>query len=110
MLESILVPLDGSLLAECVLPHVVAVAHAFDAKAMLLRVVGQNRVRGTTHSVDPLNWQTNKTETTVYLKKIDTYLQEAGVRTETAAREGLAADWITNFAETEGVSLIVLST
>jgi nucleotide-binding universal stress UspA family protein len=110
MLDTILVPLDGSLLAECVLPHVVAVARAFDAKALLLRVVGQNRARGTTHSVDPLNWQINKTETNVYLNKTDTRLQEAGVQTETAYCEGLAADWITDFAEAEGASLIVLST
>jgi nucleotide-binding universal stress UspA family protein len=110
MLESILVPLDGSLLAECVLPHVVAVARAFNTKAMLLRVVGQNRARGTTHSVDPLNWQINKTETNVYLSKVDTRLQEAGVRTATANREGLAADQIIDFAESEGASLIVLST
>jgi nucleotide-binding universal stress UspA family protein len=61
MLESILVPLDGSLLAESVLPHVVAAARVFEAKVILLRVVGQNRPRGTTHSVDPLNWQINKT-------------------------------------------------
>jgi nucleotide-binding universal stress UspA family protein len=110
MLESILVPLDGSLLAESVLPHVVAMARAFDAKAILLRVVGQNRARGTTHSVDPLNWQINKTETTVYLKKIDSHLQEAGVKTETVAREGLAADLISDFAEAERISLIMLST
>jgi nucleotide-binding universal stress UspA family protein len=110
MLESILVPLDGSLLAESVLPHVVAMARAFDAKAILLRVVGQNRARGTTHSVDPLNWQINKTETTVYLKKIDSHLQEAGVKTEIVAREGLAADLITDFADAERISLIMLST
>jgi nucleotide-binding universal stress UspA family protein len=110
MLESILVPLDGSLLAECVLPHVVALSQAFDAKVLLLRVVGENHEPGTTHSVDPLNWQINKTETTVYLKQIDSQLHEAGVKTEIATREGLAADWIIGVAETEGVNLIVLST
>lgn len=110
MLESILVPLDGSLLAEGVLPHLVAVAHTFEAKAVLLRVVGQNRARGTTHSVDPLNWQINKTETSIYLKKVSTRLREAGIQTETATREGQAADWITDFAEAEGINLIILST
>lgn len=110
MLETILVPLDGSLLAECVLPHVVAVARVFEAKTMLLRVMGLNRARGTTHSVDPLNWQINKTETSVYLNKIETRIQEAGVQAESFNREGLAADLIKDFAETQGASLIVLST
>jgi len=39
MFEHILVPLDGSQLAECVLPHAVALARAFDAKVTLLRVL-----------------------------------------------------------------------
>lgn len=110
MIETILVPLDGSLLAECVLPHVVAVARAFEAKTMLLRVIGLNRARGTTHAVDPLNWQINKTETSVYLNKIETRLQEAGVQAASTNLEGLAADLIKDYAEVEGVSLIALST
>src|SRR5574341_397151 len=110
VLDSILVPLDGSLLAEGVLPHLVAIARAFDSEAVLLRVVGQDRPRGTTRSVDPLNWQINKTETRLYLGKIEVQLQQAGVRTKTATREGLAADWIADFAEEQGSDLILLST
>jgi len=40
MLEHILVPLDGSSLAECVLPHAVALAQAFDARVTLLGARG----------------------------------------------------------------------
>ncbi|MCB0064039.1 MAG: universal stress protein [Caldilineaceae bacterium] len=39
MIHRILVPLDGSSLAESVLPHVIAFARAFDAHVTLLRVL-----------------------------------------------------------------------
>jgi nucleotide-binding universal stress UspA family protein len=110
MLETILVPLDGSLLAECVLPHVVALARAFEAEVVLLRVMGQAQVLGPAQSVDPLNWYIDKAEARLYLEKIAAQLQQAGVQTQTEAREGLAAEWITEFAQAHGTNLIVLST
>ena len=39
MVAHVLVPLDGSQLAECVLPHVVALATPFKAKVSLLQVL-----------------------------------------------------------------------
>jgi nucleotide-binding universal stress UspA family protein len=42
MFDTILVPLDGSQLAECVLPHVVAIARSFDAEITLLRMLEKN--------------------------------------------------------------------
>jgi nucleotide-binding universal stress UspA family protein len=110
MLEPILVPLDGSLLAECVLPHVVSLARAFEAKVMLLRVLGQTQARDPAQSVDPLNWYIDKTEARLYLEKVAAQLQQVGVQTQTEAREGLAAEWITEFAQANGTNLIVLST
>jgi nucleotide-binding universal stress UspA family protein len=110
MLDPILVPLDGSLLAECVLPHVVALARAFEAKVVLLRVLGQTQAPDPDQSVDPLNWYIDKAEARLYLEKIGAQLQQAGVQTQTEAREGLAAEWITEFAQTNGTNLIVLST
>ena len=35
MFDSILVPLDGPVLAECVLPHAAAIAQAYNAKVLL---------------------------------------------------------------------------
>jgi nucleotide-binding universal stress UspA family protein len=110
MLDPILVPLDGSLLAECVLPHVVAIARAFNAKVVLLRVLGQNQALESAQSCDPLNWQIDKTEARVYLERIGAQLQEVGVQTQIAVWEGLVAEWITEFARTKGMKLIILST
>jgi len=43
MFDTILVPLDGSQLADCVLPHVVAIARPFDAEITLLRILEKKR-------------------------------------------------------------------
>jgi len=43
MFDPILVPLDGSLLAECVLPQVIAIGQAFNSKIVLLHVMDKTR-------------------------------------------------------------------
>lgn len=110
MLDPILVPLDGSLLAECVLPHVVTLARAFEASVILLRVLCQHHTTESAQSVDPLNWQLSKTEARLYLERIRVQLHDAELETQTVASEGLAAERITRFARTQGMNLIILST
>ena len=39
LINHILVPLDGSTLAECVLPHVIAIAPVTNARVTLLHVM-----------------------------------------------------------------------
>ncbi len=109
MFDPILVPLDGSLLAECVLPHVIAVARAFDAKVILLRVLEKNKANGTTQMFDLLNWQINKTGAKLYLEKISARLKKFGLRIETAVLEGLVAESITEYALSREIKLIILS-
>jgi len=109
MFDQILVPLDGSLLAECVLPHVVALARAFDAKVILLRVLEKNKANGTAQMFDLLNWQLKKTGAKLYLEKISARLQKSGLRIENAVLEGLVAESITEYALSQGVKLIILS-
>ncbi len=74
MFNPILVPLDGSLLAECVLQHSIAIAQAFDAKIILLRVLEKNHPNGSTQVFDLINWQIKKTEAKLYLEKVRTRL------------------------------------
>ena len=61
MFDPVLVPLDGSQLAECVLPHVAAFARSFDAEITLLRMLEKNRSSVPAQLFDLLNWQINKT-------------------------------------------------
>jgi len=109
MFDHILVPLDGSSLAECVLPHVVAVARAFDARVTLLQVMHQPKASGRSGFVDPLGWYMDEAEARAYLDRWSTRLHEADVKAESVILEGQAAERIIEFAHDQDISLIVLS-
>jgi len=109
MFDSILAPLDGSELAECVLPHIVAIARSFNAEITLLRMLEKNQANGSPQLFDLLNWQINKTKANVYLEKIKVFIQESGLRVRMAVLEGLIAQGITDYAQNQGIKLIVLS-
>ena len=109
MFDHILVPLDGSSLAECVLPHVVALARAFGARVTLLQVLERVHAAGRTRSVDPLGWHIRKAEAGSYLDGVVVHLQKVGLRTEKRLLEGHAAERIIEFARGQSVSLILLS-
>jgi nucleotide-binding universal stress UspA family protein len=109
MFDSILVPLDGSQLADCVLPHTAAVARSFDSQVTLLRMLEKNRTVISIQSFDLVNWQINRTKANLYLEKTRAYFQESTIRTHVAVLEGLVAEGITEYAQSEGIKLMVLS-
>jgi nucleotide-binding universal stress UspA family protein len=109
MFEHILVPLDGSKLAECVLPHVVAMARAFEAKATLLRVLERERVPAEQGFVDPLGWYMGSAEAHAYLDGIGARMHELGLEVETSVVEGQAAQQIIGFARRGNADLLILS-
>jgi nucleotide-binding universal stress UspA family protein len=107
MLEHILVPLDGSSLAECVLPHTIALAHAFKARVTLLHILEQGRT--STQAIDPLNWHLHKAEAEAYLNEVSNRLQKWGVPVDRVLLEGPAAMRIIEYAHANDIDLIVLS-
>jgi nucleotide-binding universal stress UspA family protein len=109
MFDPILVPLDGSLLAECVLPHVIAIARAFNARVILLRMLEKSQANGSAQIFDLLNWQIKKTEAKLYLEKIRAQLMKSQLQITSTVLEGLMAESITEFAQSQGVNLIILS-
>ncbi len=109
MLKHVLVPLDGSPLAECVLPHVVALARALDARVTLLRVLEPPSAAGRIGSVDPLGWYITEAESKVYLDGWTGRLHKTGLRVESVLLEGQAAGRIVEFVHANDVDLIVLS-
>ena len=109
MFDPILVPLDGSLLSECVLPHVIAISQAFDAKIVLLHVMDKNQAGTSPQFFDLLNWQINKTEAKLYLDKIGDRLQKSGLQTESIVLEGPVAESITEFSQSKEMKLVILS-
>ena len=110
MISHILVPLDGSALAECVLPHVSAIALAVNARITLLHAVDvRPEIRGE-QAIDPLDWHLKKCEAEVYLNSISTRLRCANLEVNDVILDGSAAQCIIDFAHNQNVDLIALST
>ncbi len=109
MFNQIVLPLDGSSLAECVLPHAVAVARAFESQVRLVHVLYPPHRANSRRPVDPLSWQIRKAEAESYLGDLSLRLQNAGLRTEKEILEGDAAELIVEFSHKNDVPLIVLS-
>mgnify|MGYP000851923846 CR=1 FL=1 len=109
MFHHILVPLDGSVLAECVLPHVVAVARASNAQVTLLQVVECPHCESAAAPVDPLHWRMRMAEAQAYLHKLAERLQPTGLSIDTVLLEGQAASGVVDFLRAHDIDLIALS-
>ena len=111
MFEHILVPLDGSSLAECVLPHTVAIAQAFGSQVTLLQALERGPGADRARSVDPLGWHLRRVETEAYLDGLAARIRKLGVSTQSRLLEGQAAEQVIEFARQRqhGVGLIILS-
>lgn len=109
MLEHILVPLDGSALAENVLPHAVKMARSFHARVTLVRAIGQAHGADRGSFIDPLNWEMRKSEAEAYLEEIRARLAELDLQVDQVLLEGSAAERIIEFAQHKEVDLIVIS-
>ena len=108
MISKILVPLDGSPLSACVLPHVVAIARATGAHVTLLRVIERNRELST--SVNPADWRLSKVEAQAYLDELQTQLTDVlESAPETIVLEGPAADRIIEQVQHGNFDIIILS-
>jgi nucleotide-binding universal stress UspA family protein len=110
MLNHILVPLDGSLLAECVLSHAVTLAQVFETRLTLLRVVERDQATGLKRAIDPLQWQIRKVEASVYLDKLATRLGKIDLQPEKVILEGLPPERIIEFTRDHKIGMIIIST
>lgn len=109
MFERILVPLDGSSLAECVLSHVIALATTRDASVTLLRVLEKQREAERAAFVSPLDVHLDNVIAQAYLTEMAERLSQAGVLVETALSSGSAAVQIVAYAQQNEIDLIVMS-
>lgn len=109
MFNHILVPLDGSSLAECVLPHVLALAPVTSAHITLIHVL-EHPDNQNGNPIDPMGWHMKKQELISYLEKTAEYLQKSGLDVTHSLVEGKSAESIIEFAHTNEVDLIALST
>lgn len=108
MFRRIVVPLDGSLMAEAALPHAASLARDLDARLVLLRVIECEAEAHRDHPPDPLEWELLRAETRAYLAGIAGRLAAGGVEATTATPEGDAVEEIIHFAQTGPRALLVL--
>lgn len=113
MYHTILVPLDGSDLAEQVLPHVCALAACSEASVLLLRVPADPVYDYLTPDPQLANELRHDVETgaQVYLDEVATRLSELGLSVTTkVAWGGPIHETILDIARERGVDLIAMST
>ncbi len=115
MYQKILVPLDGSELAECALSHVKnLVKEGAVGEVILLNVVTVNIPgRGEYSGLTNINTVRENLfmESRKYLADVEARLASEGIHVKTESLEGnRPADTISDYAQRNGVELIVIAT
>lgn len=108
IVNNILIPLDGSTLAECVLPHARAFARAFDSGVTMLHVVERDDRTGASQ-IDPVSWQLRKMEAQTYLNTMNQQWESNDGPPESVLLEGTAADRIIEYVDERDLDLLVVS-
>lgn len=111
MYKKILVPLDGSALAEAVLLHVKALAQP-ETEVALLRVALYPTYDYVFSSpaVAATLTEEIENESEKYLREMSALLQAQGLKTSIAVTGGPVADAILDYADAIGADLIAMST
>jgi nucleotide-binding universal stress UspA family protein len=111
--QRIMVPLDGSSVAEQVLPPAISVAQALDAEIVLFRVPIAH-ISGSLSGdwALPLEGtlETANGIAGVYLDSVAEHLREQGIEVSTAMRMGGVANVIIEYAEANEIDLIAMCT
>jgi nucleotide-binding universal stress UspA family protein len=113
MYEKILVPLDGSGFAEMALRHARAIAECFGSEVIMVRVVVSPFALVSPDMVlagSEEQLQAMRTQAELYLKGRKGEVCQEGIKCRAMVLEGPVARTIVDFAESEGVDLIVMST
>jgi nucleotide-binding universal stress UspA family protein len=109
MFNRILIPLDGSSLAECVLPHALAIARANNPHFYFFRVIDPVGQATRPRTVDPLDWNIRKNEAEAYLNNISSQWVDNGLSASSEVREGKTAEAIIQYIQEKGIDLTILS-
>ncbi len=115
MYKEILVPLDGSELAEQALPHATEIGKAFHSRVTLIRIIEPIAIFPEPGVVGPvisigMDIEQDMKDTEDYLKQISNRLIFEGVDARTVIREGDAAAQICQYAQESNTNLVVMTT
>ena len=118
MFDKILVPLDGSKLAECILPYVEELVKGQKVKEVILfRVCEQPEIPADYPASMPASWEkhvkdimtSTQQQCSLYLGDVEKKLKSLGVKIKVETYLGNAADEIVKCAEKNQVDLIIMA-
>ena len=112
MYKRAIVPLDGSIVAEGIIPFILEIAGPLDMEVVLLRVVvpiPPSVIEGSRH-VEVENVEKRRLEAEQYLAPVVSELRTKGVRVTTQVRRGEPTDEILAGAKAAGADLIAMTT
>lgn len=115
MYNEIIVPLDGSELAEAALPHARSIANAFKSDITLISVIEPITIYPQPGAIGPVlsvavNTQDEIDNATKYLKERAEYFSSEDINVRTIVKEGDPASEICDLAEESNADLIIMST
>ena len=112
MYKRAIVPLDGSIVAEGIIPLILEIAGPLDMEVVLLRVVvpiPPSVIEGSRH-VELDDVEKRRLEAEEYLTPITADLRAKGIRVTTQVRRGEATAEILAGAKAAGADLIAMTT
>lgn len=116
MYQKIMAPLDGSELSECVLPHLEAIAKGCNVKdIVLVRIVepfglsSGSHVAFSNEEIKTIDSR-HEAEAKEYMEAIAGGLEKKGLKAATKVIVGRVADSLAEYAEKNGVDLIIIAT
>jgi len=111
-MEKILVPLDGSKLAEVSLPYVEELAKVMGSEVTLIRVIEpiDSMARPFIGSMESDLKAEEEKRAVAYLKEKEKELRDKGVTVKAESLHGKAAEEVVKYADDKSVSLIVQAT
>jgi nucleotide-binding universal stress UspA family protein len=125
MYKRVIVPLDGSKLAECVIPHVESIAVGCNTEEIILLTVTERIIGASTakyHTAPqatvpatvpvirvPLTVGKKQKQGERYLKRIARRLKKGEINVSTEVLLGDPADEITTYADNNNVDLILMA-
>jgi nucleotide-binding universal stress UspA family protein len=108
MFKKILVPLDGSRLAESALPHALVLAQAFDSEVLVVHVLTTPEGNFELFP-ETVEWGFRQAEAAAHMRLVTRLFRTQGVTLKTKVVEGYAADQIVAIAQSWPADLVVMT-
>lgn len=115
MYSKILVPLDGSQIAECVIPHITTIARSTSALVELISVVEpvdiptRGKIALSEDDLKAINSEAKK-EAHDYLSNIAQRLDRDGVKARLVIMTGKPAESLVDYIDSNDIDLVIMAT